>query len=90
MFYIITHQLHNDDIGALIEGDNREDALRILFNKGNFGDSSESFLLNVSEFDNIEEPLSQIKYNILINKRKGKRDNLIIQWCKAWGVRNLK
>lgn len=89
MFYTITHKLHSDDIGALIEGENREDALRILFNKGNFGDPSEVSLLNVTEFNNIQEPLSQIKYNILVDKRRGRRDSLIIQWCKAWGRRTL-
>jgi hypothetical protein len=33
MFYSITHKLHNDDLGAIIEADSKDEAFKILFNK---------------------------------------------------------
>jgi hypothetical protein len=85
MFYSITHKLHNDDLGAIIEADSKDEAFKILFNKGNFGEEHQRFLLVIEEFSDIGTPLSKVKYQTLSNKRRGKRDPLIIQWYKGWG-----
>jgi hypothetical protein len=86
MFYTIKHKLHGDDLGALIEAESKEKALRILFAKGNFGEENQTFLLNIEEFNSIEIPLSNIKYaTISNNKRRKKNESLIIQWWKGWG-----
>lgn len=86
MFYTIKHKLHGEDLGALIEAESRDQAFKILFTKGNFGEEGERFLLNIEEFSDIETPLSKIKYaTISNNKRRKKSESLIIQWWKGWG-----
>lgn len=86
MYYVITHKLHSDDLGALIEADSNDMAFKVLFTKGNFGEEGERFLLNIEEFNDIETPLSKIKYmTISNNKKRKKNESLIIQWWKGWG-----
>lgn len=86
MFYTIKHKLHGDDLGALIEAQSEEQALKILFTKGNFGDENERLLLDIQKFNDIKTPLSNIKYvTISNNKRRKKNESLIIQWWKGWG-----
>lgn len=86
MFYTIKHKLHGDDLGAIIEAESQDQAFKILFNKGNFGEEHEKFLLNIEEFENIKIPLSSVKYmTISNNKFRKKKEPLIIQWYKGWG-----
>lgn len=85
MFYTIKHKLHGEDLGAIIEAESKEQAFKILFTKGNFGEEHEKFLLSIEESENIETPLSKIKYKTLINKRIKKYEPVLIQWYKGWG-----
>jgi len=86
MYYTITHKLHGDDLGAIIEATSEEQAFRVLFNKGNFGEEHERFLLNIESSNNINDLLSKVKYmTISNNKNRKKHQPLIIQWWKGWG-----
>lgn len=86
MYYTITHKLHGEDLGAIIEAESEDQAFRILFNKGNFGEENEKFLLKIKNSENIEDLLKEVKYmTISNNKKRKKNESLIIQWWKGWG-----
>ena len=86
MYYTITHKLHGEDLGAIIEAESEDQAFRVLFHKGNFGEEKEKFLLKIKNSENIEDLLSEIKYmTISNNKKRKKNESLIIQWWKGWG-----